>query len=73
MKAVQSMLLQSDPYTERLFLLPAWPKDWNVSFKLHAPRQTVVECEYRDGKIVFLRVKPSSRRKDIVMPEIGKK
>jgi len=73
MKTVQSMLLQSDPYSERLFLLPAWPKDWNVRFKLHAPRQTMVECEYRDGAIMSLRVTPASRQKDVVVSDMGKK
>ena len=44
---------------------PAWPKDWDVSFKLHAPKHTTVECEYRDGKITKLSVTPETRRKDV--------
>ena len=69
MKALQAMLLQPDPYSEKIYLLPAWPKDWNVRFRLHAPRQTVIECEYRDGEIVNLMVTPDSRRKDVVLPQ----
>jgi hypothetical protein len=61
---LQYMLLQSDG--EKIFVLPAWPKPWNVAFKLHAPRGTTVEGVYRDGKLERLDVTPASRRKDIV-------
>jgi hypothetical protein len=60
---IHLMLLQADGDTIRL--LPAWPKDWDVSFKLHAPKNTTVECVYRDGKIEKLSVTPVSRLKDI--------
>jgi hypothetical protein len=63
---MQFMLLQADG--DKLRLLPAWPKDWNVHFKLHAPRNTVVECDYREGKVVKLDVIPSERRADIILP-----
>lgn len=66
LRAFQSMVLQAEG--DKLFLLPAWPKDWDVSFKLHAPRQTTVECEYRSGKIVRLVVTPQSRARDVVGP-----
>lgn len=49
----------------RILLLPAWPKGWNVQFKLHAPANTIVECEVKDGKVVNLVVTPESRRKDV--------
>ncbi|MCX7046047.1 MAG: DUF5703 domain-containing protein [Candidatus Sumerlaeota bacterium] len=62
--ALQSMLLQSDG--KKIFLLPAWPEDWDVSFKLHANYQTTVECVYRDGKTQSLKVAPASRQGDIV-------
>lgn len=65
MKTFQAMLLQTDG--DRIFLLPAWPKDWNVEFKLHTPRQTVIEGVYRDGKIQSLSVTPESRRADITV------
>ena len=58
------MLLQPDG--DKILLLPAWPKGWDVDFKLHAPRNTVVECVYRGGKIQRLVVTPESRRADIV-------
>ena len=68
MKTLQAMLLQPDPYSEKIYLLPAWPKDWNVKFKLHAPRQTMIECRVREGKIESLRITPPERRKDLVLP-----
>jgi hypothetical protein len=64
---LQEMLLQPAPQG-KILLLPAWPKDWDVDFKLHAPGDTTVECRYRDGKILKLEVTPSSRRKDLVLP-----
>jgi hypothetical protein len=36
-----------------------------VSFKLHAPQQTVIECVYRAGQIQSLQVTPESRRQDV--------
>jgi hypothetical protein len=66
MKAVQAMLMQTDG--RKIFLFPAWPKDWDVEFKLHAPFQTIVEGVFRDGRIQSLRVTPESRRADVVMP-----
>jgi len=59
------MLLQSEG--ERIHLLPAWPKDWNVSFKLRAPRNTTVEGVYRAGKLEQLSVTPESRRQNVVV------
>jgi hypothetical protein len=61
---LQEMLLQPGP-GDQLLLLPSWPKNWNVSFKVHAPRQTTVECEYRDGHVVTLKVSPPERARDI--------
>jgi len=67
LETTQLMLLQS--VGNELRLLPAWPRKWDVEFKLHAPRSTVVECVYRGGKVARLVVTPASRRKDVVLPE----
>jgi hypothetical protein len=63
MIALQEMLLQTDGREIRL--LPGWPKEWDVDFKLHAPYQTVVECGLRGGKIAALQFTPSQRREDV--------
>ena len=62
--ALQRMLVQEVP--GKILLLPAWPKEWDVNFKLHAMQNTTVEGEVKDGKIVRIKVVPESRRKDIV-------
>jgi hypothetical protein len=49
--------------------LPAWPKNWDVEFKLYAPRNTVVECRYKNGTIEHLKVMPESRQKDVILSE----
>jgi alpha-L-fucosidase 2 len=65
--ALQWMLLQA--VDNKILLLPAWPRDWNADFKLHAPQRTVVEGRVENGKIVRLKVTPPERRRDIVMPD----
>lgn len=67
MIGLQEMLLQTEG--KKIYLLPAWPKDWNASFKLHAPYQTTIEAVVENGKITALHISPESRRKDLVMPE----
>lgn len=62
---LQYMLLQPDG--DRIHLLPAWPSRWNVSFKLHAPRNTTVEGTYREGKLVNLMVTPASESARVVL------
>ena len=67
MKAFQSLLMQADPYSKKIYLFPAWPKEWNAEFKLHAPYNTTIEGEFRDGKIEVLNVSPSSRKEDVII------
>jgi hypothetical protein len=64
MIALQSMLMQADG--DRIVLLPAWPRDWDVSFRMHAPHRTTVECEVKAGRVTRLSVTPESRRGDVV-------
>ncbi len=65
MLTLQSMVLQTDG--DKIYLLPAWPKDWNLSFKLHAPSRTVVEGVYRNGVMEQLTVSPPQRRENVVI------
>jgi hypothetical protein len=64
---VQLMLMQY--YGKRIILLPAWPKEWNADFKLHAPLRTTVEGRVDNGKLVDLKVTPKNRRKDVEIDE----
>jgi len=61
--ALQRMLMQCEG--DRILLLPAWPEEWNVHFKLHAPGQTTIEAQVKDGKVMNLKVHPESRRSDV--------
>lgn len=65
MIGIQEMLLQTNG--EQILLFPAWPKEWNVHFKLHAPDKTTVEVTLKDGKVKDLKVLPESRKKDIII------
>ncbi len=60
---IQSMLMQSNG--KRIVLLPAWPKEWNASFRLHAPDNTTVEGHVKNGKIIDLNITPEIRRHDV--------
>ncbi len=60
---LQEMLLQTNG--DSILLFPAWPQDWEVHFKLHAPQNTVVEAELKNGKVNILRTIPKHRKQDI--------
>ena len=64
MTALQAMLMQV--VGKKIYLFPAWPKDWDVNFKLHALYNTTVEGELRGGKMVALKVTPKARAVDVV-------
>jgi len=64
MIGLQEMLLQTTD-EGKILLFPAWPREWNVHFKLHAPKNTTVEAELKDGKVINLIVFPENRKKDI--------
>jgi len=63
MIGLQEMLMQVDG--RKIYLFPAWPKHWNVHFKLHAPYQTTVEGKLKNGILTELKVTPERRKADI--------
>jgi len=65
MMALQQMLMQADGMQVRLF--PAWPREWNVSFKLHGPGGMIVEGCYRNGTLENLSVSPEEYRSRITV------
>jgi len=68
MTGIQEMLMAADPYGDgKIYLLPAWPKEWDVDFKLHAPKQTTMEASVRNGKIVSLKVTPETQGKNVIL------
>lgn len=64
MIGMQEMLMQE--VDGKLYLFPAWPREWDVRFRLHASANTVVEAELKGGKVVRVKVTPSERLSDLV-------
>lgn len=67
MTTLQRMLVQYEG--DKIVVMPAWPKNWDASFKLRAPRDTTLEGKIVAGKVTELVVTPESRRKDVVIRE----
>ena len=65
MIGLQEMLMQT--IGDKIVLFPAWPQDWDVDFKLHAPKNTIIECSFKNGEIQNMKVTPESRSKDVVL------
>jgi hypothetical protein len=65
MIGLQEMLIQTKDDT--VYLFPAWPKAWDVHFKLHAPKNTIIEARLRNGVAEILNVTPEARRRDVVI------
>ncbi|OPH58178.1 hypothetical protein BC351_24900 [Paenibacillus ferrarius] len=62
--ALQAMLMQ--PAGDKINLFNAWPSNWNVKFKLWAPKNTALEGDYQGGVLQSLSVSPSNRWVDVV-------
>ena len=60
---LQNMLTHSE--NDELILFPIWPNNRDVNFKVNAPKNTTISGQYRDGKVIKLKVSPESRKKDI--------
>ncbi|MBA3939111.1 MAG: hypothetical protein H0X38_16820, partial [Planctomycetes bacterium] len=65
---LQSMLMQARG--DKILLFPAWPKAWDVDFRLHAAHDTVVSGIVRGGRVVQVVVTPESRLKDVVQMDL---
>jgi alpha-L-fucosidase 2 len=65
MIGIHRMLMQWDD-RGKIYLLPAWPREWDVEFKLHASVRGIVEGSYTGGKLTT-HVTPEARRKDVVV------
>lgn len=63
MIGLQEMAMQT--VGDSIYLFPAWPRDWDVDFKLHAPGNTTVECSLKKGRIERLTVTPHEREADV--------
>jgi hypothetical protein len=63
-RCLQEMLIQSgdDGFVNpTIVLFPAWPCEWDASFKLWGPLNTTLDVVYQGGKLVSLVVDPPAR------------
>jgi hypothetical protein len=37
-----------------VYLLPSWPCEWDVSFKVHAPMRTIIEGQVKSGILTYV-------------------
>lgn len=65
MNTIQTMLLQTEK--NDVYLLPAWPSEWNVKFKLHVPGNKQVEGAWKKGKMVRLKKYPETNDMNIII------
>ncbi|HAV11886.1 MAG TPA: hypothetical protein DCX06_00105 [Opitutae bacterium] len=63
--ALQRMLVQEAK--GKILLLPAWPANWDVDFKLHLEHNTVISGKVIDGELIEWTIAPESREKDVVV------
>eukprot|EP01084_Bolivina_argentea_P274705 468275_1 len=63
--AIHYMLIQNNFDTKEIYILPTWPCQWAVRFKLHARLNTVVTVDYDgNGHLNEFIVEPSERKSD---------
>jgi hypothetical protein len=70
MIGLQEMVLQTHALPGekgKIRILPAWPKEWDVDFKLHAPCETTVEVTFESGKVTSHKVTLKERQNDVVL------
>lgn len=65
MNTIQTMLVQAE--SNDIYLVPAWPAEWNVKFKLHVPGDKQVEGEWKNGEMVSVKKHPESSNTNIII------
>jgi hypothetical protein len=58
---INMLLLPADDAVGSALLLPAWPCEWDVQFKLAAPNQAVVTGSLKSGVLTW-SVEPANRK-----------
>ena len=65
MNTIQTMLVQAEG--NDVYLVPAWPAEWNVKFKLHVPGNRQVEGEWKNGKMVSVKKYPAGNDAEVIV------
>jgi len=63
--ALQRMLAQEG--NGKIYLLPAWPSEWDVDFKLHLSGEAMLTGTVKDGKLEKWDISPAARKADVVV------
>ena len=63
--ALQRMIVQEG--AGKIRLLPAWPAQWNLDFKLHLEHGAIVTGTVKDGKLMAWDIEPKSRKADVTV------
>ncbi|MBQ9811779.1 MAG: hypothetical protein IJM54_00575 [Thermoguttaceae bacterium] len=67
--AAQSAVVQTTG--RKIFVNPSLPKEWNAEFKVFAPYKTIVQGQIVDGTLIWLKVTPQERSKDVTFRYIN--
>ena len=60
MIALQRMLVQYED--DKTYMFKAWPKEWDVHFKVRTPDNTTIEGVYENGEVKKLNTTPKGRK-----------
>jgi alpha-L-fucosidase 2 len=66
--ALQRMLVQEAG--DKVLLLPAWPGDWDVDFKLRLAHGAVISGTVKDGALVAWDIVPAARKSSVVVCDV---
>ena len=63
MIGIQKMLVQETK--DRIYLLPAWPKNWKVNARVHLENQAIIEFQYDEVKLKIVNYYSHVKKKII--------
>ena len=67
------LLSPLDDAKRGMLIFPTFPtQQWDVRFKLHAPKNTVIEASCQGGKLEYLIVTPPQRAADMTVMNCAK-
>jgi hypothetical protein len=66
--ALERMLVQEAG--SKILLLPAWPADWDVDFRLHLTSSGVLSGTVKQGRLTAWDIVPASRKEDVTVCQV---
>ena len=65
--ALQRMLVQQT--ADKIVLLPAWPRNWDVTFKLKLRQGGTIEGEVKNGELIHWDISPKELSKQVIIKD----